>query len=252
MKSPGAHYTFRKVFLTVLFKSTMIILMNIFQAFSQKIAIQNRRRHFFINKPLQTRYMVYVTAILFVVTSVIILSLYFGIWGGVLDAFSNASIREDLLIATRLTQYEDARLPQDKTPSALTFFKQAEKLSLRQREIFKSILDQTNQKLVTLFVFLLGFIAWGSVFLSHKIAGPLYRFEATLKQIEKGDLATRVKLRKFDEAQFVADHFNETIENLDFTFGRLKNIIRENEANPERMKSRLLEELSKFKTSADR
>ena len=230
----------------------MMIFVNSLQTLWQNVLAKNRRHHFFINKPLQIRYMIYVIAALSVVTVIIIVSLYFGIWGSVLDAFSNAAIRDDLLIATRLTQYEDARAPQAATPSALSFFKQAEKLSLRQREIFKSILDQTNQKLVTLFVFLLGFIAWGSVFLSHKIAGPLYRFEATLKQIEKGDLATRVKLRKFDEAQFVADHFNETIENLDFTFGRLKNIIRENEANPERMKSRLLEELSKFKTSADR
>ena len=213
--------------------------------------MQNRRRHVFINKPLQTRYLFFITFILLTVTSVVILSLYFGIWGGVLDAFSNAAIRDDLLIATRLTQYESARIPQPTTPSSLTFFKQAEKLSLRQREIFKSILDQTNKRLLTMFFILLGLIAWGSIFLSHKIAGPLYRFDATLKQLDSGDLATRIRLRKFDEAQFLADHFNQTIENLDFTFARLKNIIRENEANPERMKSRLQEELSKIKTSAD-
>lgn len=226
--------------------------MNFFQTLLQNILAKNRRRHFFINKPLQTRYMLYITGLLATVTSIVILNLYFGIWGGVLDAFSNTAIRDDLLIATRLAQYESARIPQQEAPSALTFFKQAEKLSLRQREIFKSILDQTNQRLLTMFFILLGMIAWGSVFLSHKIAGPLYRFDATLKQIDSGDLATRIRLRKFDEAQFLADHFNQTIENLDFTFARLKNIIRENETNPERMKSRLQEELSKVKTSADR
>ena len=230
-----------------------MLLMAPFQSLFQNILSKNRRRHFFINKPLQIRYLVYITSLLFVVTSAIIISLYFGIWGGVLDAFSDTQIREDLLIATRLTQYESARVPQEtpSVPSALTFFKQAEKLSLRQREIFKSILDQTHKKLLPSLFVLLGFIAWGSIFLSHKIAGPLYRFDATLKEIKEGNLGMRIQLRKFDEAQFLSDRFNETIETLDFTFSRLKNIVRENEANPERMKSRLQEELSKIKTSAE-
>ncbi len=224
-----------------------------FKTLLQSALAKNRRRHFFINKPLQTRYMIYITLILCMVAAVIIISLYFGIWGGVLDAFSDTQIREDLLIATRLTQYENARVPQETAlaPSALTFFKQAEKLSLRQREIFKSILDQTNKKLLISLLVLLGFIAWGSIFLSHKIAGPLYRFDATLQGIKEGNLAMRIQLRKFDEAQFLSDRFNETIETLDFTFARLKNIIRENEANPEHMKTRLREELSKIKTSAE-
>ncbi len=230
-----------------------MLFMLPFQSLFQNAFSKNRRRHFFINKPLQIRYMIHITAILVVVTSAVIVSLYFGIWGGVLDAFSDTQIREDLLIATRLTQYESARLPQETAtaPSALTFFKQAEKLSLRQREIFKSILDQTNKKLLTSFAILLVFIAWGSIFLSHKIAGPLYRFDTTLKEVKEGNLGIRIHLRKFDEAQFLSDRFNETIENLDFTFARLKNIIRENEANPERMTSRLREELSKIKTSAE-
>ena len=103
-----------------------------------------------------------------------------------------------------------------------------------------------------MFCFLLALIAWGSIYISHKIAGPLYRFELTLKQITQGYLNTRIRLRKYDEAQFLADRFNESIEVLDFTFGKLKNIIHENEANPERMKARLTEELAKIKTSADR
>ncbi len=225
--------------------------MTALKAMFQNVLAKNRRRQFFINKPLQIRYMLYITLILSSVTAVIIFSLYFGIWGGVLDAFSDAKIREDLLIATRLTQYESARVPQETSPSALTFFKQAEKLSLRQREIFKSILDQTNKKLLTSLLVLLGFIAWGSIFLSHKIAGPLYRFDTTLKEIKDGKLGMRIRLRKLDEGQFLADRFNETIETLDFTFARLKNIIRENEENPERMKTRLREELSKIKTSAE-
>ncbi len=213
----------------------------------------NRRKHFLINKPLQLRYMAYITFTLSSVAVILMASLYFGIWSGILDAFSNDQIRNDLLIATRLTEYEVARVtPETPPPLALSFFKQTEKLSNRQREIFKSILDETNRKMVPKFILVIFLIGWGSIFLSHKIAGPLYRFHIGLKELDLGNMKARITLRKGDEAQFIADRFNQTAENLDFTFARIKNILAENESNTERMVMRLKEELSKIKTSADR
>ena len=213
---------------------------------------RNRRRHYLINKPLQIRYMAYITATLLSVATILMVSLYFGIWGGILDAFTNDQIRNDLLIATRLNEYEVARVtPEATPPMALSLFKQTQKLSERQREIFKNILDETNKKMLPKFILVIFLIAWGSIYLSHKIAGPLYRFQIGLDEIDKGNLQTRINLRKGDEGQFLADKFNQTAENLDFTFARLKNIISENESNPERMTMRIKQELSKIKTSSD-
>ncbi len=216
--------------------------------------MKERRKQFLINRPLQLRYMAYIALPFLAIALITILSLYIGIWGGVLDAFSDEKIRNDLLMASRLTEYEEARIPPTRIeiPSSLSFFKQSEKLSRRQREIFREILDDANKKLITKFFMLLFFIAWGSIYISHKIAGPLYRFHATLGGIEEGDFRTRVKLRRFDEAQFLAIRFNRVLESLDYLFGRLKNIIRENETQTARMTTRLKEELSKIKTSADR
>lgn len=214
--------------------------------------MKERRSKFLINKPLQFRYMVYITGTLVAVSAVVIISFYFGIWGGVLDAFSDAHFREDLITATRMSQYESARVPNSGAmPASLAFFNQTEKLTSRQREIFKNILDDTNKKLVPRFFLLLFLIAWGSIYLSHKIAGPLYRFQISLEELEKGDMTVRIHLRQYDEAQFLGSQFNDTAENLDQSFSTIKNILRENEGNPERMKARLLEELSKIKTSAD-
>ena len=53
-------------------------------------------------------------------------------------------------------------------------------------------------------------------------------------------------------AQRLASRFNQTAENLDFTFSTLKNIIHENENNPQHMVFRLKEELGKIKTSANK
>src|SRR3989338_3696399 len=122
--------------------------------------MQERRSHFLINKPLQFRFMIYIITTLVTVSAVVILSFYFGICGGVLDAFSDSQVRDELLVASRLSEYESARITgHEKAPSSLSFFKQANRLSLRQQEVFKNILDDTNRKLLPKFVFLLILIA---------------------------------------------------------------------------------------------
>ena len=217
--------------------------------------LRERRRHFFINKSLQLRYMLTLSSVLIGVTVVTLISLYFGIWGEVLGSFTNEKILNDLATAARLQQYEEARV----TPTAssellstLSLFRQAERLTDRQREIIKEILDRSHHKLIEKLFFLFLAIALGTIFLSHKIAGPLYRFETVLYQIALGDLSVRCQLRKFDEAKSVAQAFNRTLDSLDYKISQLKRIVRENEKDSARLLARVKEELSEFKTSADR
>ena len=196
--------------------------------------------------------MLYLTLPVLVITSIIMLGLYIGIWASMLDAFSNDRIRNDLLTASRLTEYESARVPiESGDTSSLRFFKQAERLSLRQREVFKEILDNTNKKIIPKFGLILVFMAWGTVFVSHKIAGPFFRFSSTLSDIRQGNMRVRIHLRKKDEGRTIAIRFNETLAFLDTTFSRLKTIIRENDTDRNKMTLLLKEELSKIKTSAD-
>ncbi len=212
------------------------------------------RKHFLINKPLQLRLMSYILAALLVVAAAILLNFYFGIWGNVLETFSNQETLNDLLTAARLSQYEEARLPSpSNSPSELLpFFKQAEKLSQRQREIFKDILDQTNRKLLPQFGLLLVFIGWGSIFITHKIAGPLYRFHESLGEVEKGNLHIRIRLRKYDEAKFIGARFNRAIENLENIFSRIKKIARDKKSDPAEALALISEETSKIKTREER
>ena len=218
------------------------------------MSTNNRRRIFLINRPLQFRYMVYITLPLLIITAVIMSALYIGIWGSVLDVFNDEQLRNDLLTASRLTEYEKARLPHssetDSEP-ALTVFKQAEKMSLRQKEAFKEILDTANRRIVPKLVVLLILLAWGSIYVSHRIAGPFYRLSKTMEEIRAGNLRTRFFLRQADEGKFLIKSCNDTLHSLDSVFSRLKNIIREDEGNPRLMTARLKEELSKIKTSAD-
>jgi methyl-accepting chemotaxis protein len=53
-----------------------------------------------------------------------------------------------------------------------------------------------------------------TLFVSHKIAGPLFRFEKELKDIEKGDLTKSIKLRKKDQTTDLADSLNQMTASL--------------------------------------
>lgn len=49
------------------------------------------------------------------------------------------------------------------------------------------------------------------VFVSHKIAGPLFRFKQTLKELAGGNFTNQVRLRKGDQLQAFAGEFNDMI-----------------------------------------
>lgn len=118
--------------------------------------------------------------------------------------------------------------------------------------------------------FLLGsFIAVGAIaiagmaifiLLSHRIAGPLYRFEKTVKDIEAGDLTTRINLRKKDEIVTLKESLNVLVESMDKRIGRIKKNISElrtlsdAKSDPDiirRKISALEDEVGHFKVSQD-
>lgn len=65
------------------------------------------------------------------------------------------------------------------------------------------------------------------VVLSHRLAGPFYRFEKTLEQVEGGDLTPRVQLRKNDQFVELEDALNRFVESLNFRIGDIKKDIEE-------------------------
>lgn len=60
----------------------------------------------------------------------------------------------------------------------------------------------------------LGLLAFHSVIVSHRIAGPLYRFQRVWAAIAEGDLSVRARLRKSDYLKKEADVMNAMIEAL--------------------------------------
>ncbi|MBR5151493.1 MAG: HAMP domain-containing protein [Elusimicrobiaceae bacterium] len=54
-----------------------------------------------------------------------------------------------------------------------------------------------------------------SAIVSHKMAGPVYRFEQTCKAIAKGDFSQRVHLRKGDQLTELQDAFNKMMDTVE-------------------------------------
>ena len=63
--------------------------------------------------------------------------------------------------------------------------------------------------IVTIFVGLATIIV--TLFVSHKIAGPLYRFKRVMQGLTEGDFSGDFRLRHLDQLQDLADVFNKMI-----------------------------------------
>ena len=118
-----------------------------------------------------------------------------------------------------------------------------------EKELIREIMDETNQKMLALGAVLLIFIGWGSIFLTHKIAGPLFKFGQYFQELTKGNLSIRIRLRKFDEARNLELRFNEMAAALDASVAKMKRIVRE--MPREAVIEELNKELVKLKTTSD-
>lgn len=52
------------------------------------------------------------------------------------------------------------------------------------------------------------------IFVSHRIAGPLFRFEKDLKRVSDGDLRVRINLRKKDQLTDLSGAMNQMIQSM--------------------------------------
>ncbi|MBU0996146.1 MAG: methyl-accepting chemotaxis protein [Proteobacteria bacterium] len=154
--------------------------------------IEGKRSHYFIKKKFQTKFILRV--ILLVLIGMIVSS-------GLLFLFSQ---------------------------DTLTSSYQGSRLIIRNTGV--SLLPKLA--LTTLITFFLIGIATMVVilFISHKIVGPLYRFETELKHIGEGDLTRRIYLRKEDQFTEIKEAMNSMIENLNSKVTEIKNQVEQMES----------------------
>ena len=130
-----------------------------------------RRRNFFIKKELQGKYIF--SVFIFVLAGAVLFTAVFGL------------LSADTLTVT----YKGSNLQVGRTPIVLL------------KEIVK-----TNWIFIVAGGFL---VVITSIFLTHRVAGPLFRFEKTLEEMKKGNFTSEIRLRSKDEAKELAGMFNE-------------------------------------------
>ncbi|MCX5677787.1 MAG: methyl-accepting chemotaxis protein [Candidatus Omnitrophica bacterium] len=85
-----------------------------------------------------------------------------------------------------------------------------------------AIINTVNLRILFSLLLITPVVAVIGIFLSHKIAGPIYRIEKFLGDMATGNFAARIVLRKGDELMSVADKINVLNDSLKTTIGSQK------------------------------
>lgn len=135
----------------------------------------NKRKRIFISKKFQIKYTGLILLSVFLSAVIVGYTIYYNSW---------------MLLGEKLANvYPQGRLVQ----------------------IFKIV----NIRIAVSMVFLSLFCVIIGIMASHKIAGPVYRMIQFLDNLSGGDYRQRLKLRKGDELQDLADAINRLIDKLE-------------------------------------
>ncbi|MBI3549028.1 MAG: methyl-accepting chemotaxis protein [Elusimicrobia bacterium] len=88
------------------------------------------------------------------------------------------------------------------------------RIMLREDPSLMPLVHQVQSMLLVKMVLFLGIVFLVALFLSHRFAGPIYRFEKSAQIVGTGDLTHRVSLRTGDELLELQEEFNRMVSSL--------------------------------------
>lgn len=103
-----------------------------------------------------------------------------------------------------------------------------------------AIINTVNIRMLLTLLLVTPVVAAIGIYLSHKIAGPIYRIERFLGDMAGGNISQRISLRRGDELVSIADKINVLIDSLKGTIGDQKMSM-----------NKIIIELSELKKMAD-
>ncbi len=125
-------------------------------------------------------------------------------------------------------------------PSITLDAKTASHLPLSERAQFATrLLFGGETKLPIILVVLVPGAVLFSFYLTHRLAGPLYRFEKSAAEIHEGNLALRIRLRSGDDLQELAEMLNKALSKIDQALGD----IRDHRTNARRALQRCVDDM---------
>lgn len=181
----------------------------------------SKRRHYFIKKKFQLKYTLSIVGTLLVVMLVSGLGLYLGMWGSIIENFSKFKVSQDLETVKRISDYESARYKKGDYRIE-KIFREAELLSAKEQDALHQALSSVNKSLIPKVIVLSILIFIGGIFLSHRIAGPMYRIERSAEAIRNGDLRVNFKTRRGDELKETTTALENMVETLHEDIRKIK------------------------------
>lgn len=167
------------------------------------------RKHFFINRDLQGRYMITFCVPMLVMLVFLLFTLYFA--AQTIVTTTTATIKQEIQDKTAY------RFQDDFNPSVESYKELVRDINTYLREF--STNEKYRQVLLSsvLWVFGIGLflvviqVALLTVLFSHKLAGPVYRLEKVCYGLIDGNYTQKVTLRKGDDLHNLAELFNNVI-----------------------------------------
>lgn len=168
------------------------------------------RKHFFIDQKFQGRYMVTFLVPMLILLVFMIFTLYLSS-----QAIINTTVRiikYDVESKISL-QLQDQQQPSIDRYEALLESIQKYLLTFSSNRDFRKNLMNSLLWVFGIGVFLVVIqIVLLTIFFSHKVAGPVYRFEKVCNNMIKGIYTDEIRLRQGDEMQNLARLFNEALK----------------------------------------
>jgi methyl-accepting chemotaxis protein len=180
-----------------------------------------KRRNYIIKSGFQLRYTLSIVVLLIAVMLATGAGMYLGMWGSIIANFNKFKVSEGLETAKRISDYEEARYRKGDYRLE-KIFREAELLSAQQRHALEQALRAVNKSLLPKALALAAVIFIAGIFISHRIAGPLYRIERSAEAIRKGDLTVNFHVRKDDDIKDTAHILDEMVDALQADVMRIK------------------------------
>jgi methyl-accepting chemotaxis protein len=178
-----------------------------------------QRKHFFINKRLQTRYMISMLVPMLILILFIGLVMYYSQYKFLIATTREMSkdINDNIIAINSMYLSDDC----ERNAKNISEIKGRLALYKAGQVPFSSSLLKTTYRILfaglAVVMIELGFL---TVFISHKVAGPVYRLSKFAEEVGNGNFNAHIYLRKGDELMDVAMDFNKTSDFLKATFGK--------------------------------
>ncbi|HMD67614.1 MAG TPA: hypothetical protein VKF42_01970, partial [Chitinivibrionales bacterium] len=164
------------------------------------------RKHFFIDRKIQGRYMLTLLVPMLIMLLFFLVTLYYASQSIV--STTTRIIKEDLESKTEVTF-------QDQVNPAVEMYMMSVKNYLRDFSSNTKYREAVLERLVLIFgigiLLIVVQIALLTVFFSHRLAGPIYRFEKACASVIAGNYTEQIFLRKGDEMQNLARLLNDVV-----------------------------------------